>query len=102
MGCNSGIISNCYATGEVSGDDYLGGLVGYDSSGFYTKSFWDNTVNPTLSGIGNANDPNVIGETTGNMQKAGTFTSAGWAVVTPIWFLRAGEYPRLWWEGAEE
>ena len=70
-----GTIINCYATGLVTGDDDLGGLVGYDNSGIYNKSFWDKTVNAGLGGIGNKVDPaNVIAETTENMQKQATFT----------------------------
>ena len=75
----NGTISNCYATGQVTGTSNVGGLVGYDySDGIYTKSFWDTTVNAMLTGIGNTSDPNVIGESTINLQKIVTFTNAGW------------------------
>ena len=76
-------ISNCYATGSVSGDysDYLGGLIGYNDIGFYTRCFWNSDVNPDLNGIGNATDPNVIAATTTEMQTESTFTDAGWDFV---------------------
>ncbi len=62
-------------------------------------------VNPDMNGIGNTSDPNVIGESTANMQMAGTFTDAGWDFVgeivngaNDIWTILEGDYPRLWWE----
>ncbi|MHC4283727.1 MAG: GLUG motif-containing protein, partial [Planctomycetota bacterium] len=69
MGRNrQGTITNCYSKGGVSGITDVGGFIGDDNSGSYTRSFWDNTVNSGLPGIGNASDPNVIGESTANMQ----------------------------------
>ncbi|MFC1783208.1 GLUG motif-containing protein [Planctomycetota bacterium] len=105
-----GTISDCYATGSVNGSDYsenLGGLLGYDNSGSYTKSFWDETVNSGLSGIGNTSDPNVIAESTDNLYKASTFTSVGWDFVgsgdnepNDYWRLCVDEveYPKLSWQ----
>jgi hypothetical protein len=75
-----GTISNCYATGQVTGRD-RGGLVGSDSTGIYTKSFWNTTVNAGLIGIGNGSDPNVIGESTTDMQEIITYNDAGWDFV---------------------
>jgi len=100
------IISNCYASGHVYGNDYVGGLIGSGDSGSYEACFWDLDINPGLNGIGNLTDPNVIGETTENMQKENTFTSAGWDFVgetangsNDIWWIHKGkDYPRLWWE----
>jgi len=43
-GLNRGTISNCYATGSLSGgyhSEKLGGLIGYNASGYYTSCFWD-------------------------------------------------------------
>jgi hypothetical protein len=61
--------------------------------------FWSNTVNSELSGIGNTADPNVIGESTTNMQTEKMFTDAGWDFSTPVWTIDEGvDYPRLWWE----
>ena len=90
-----GTITNCYATGSVSGTTDVGGLVGYDSSGSYTKSFWDNTVNSGLIGIGNTSDPNVIGESTANMQIQVTFTDATWDFID-VWNIGEHQtYPYL-------
>ena len=98
MAINNGTVINCYATGSVtprSGSQYSGGLV-YSSSGSYEKCFWDSDVNPDMNGIGDGTDPNVIGESTTNMQTKSTFTDAGWDFSTPIWKICDGtNYPKL-------
>jgi len=102
-----GIISNCYSTGSVTGTTNVGGLIGYDTGGPFTKSFWDNTVNSSITGIGNTSDANVIAESTTNMQIENTFTDAGWDFVgestngtQDIWRLcnEGVEYPQLNWQ----
>ncbi len=77
-GESGGKITNCYAASSLEGVSYVGGLVGYSNFGVYSSSFWDNTINPLFTGIGNTTDPNVIGESTTNMQTKSTFTNAGW------------------------
>jgi hypothetical protein len=94
-------VTNCYATASVSGsiDEDVGGLVGYDREGSYTRSFWDSDINPDVNGMGSTTNPNVIGESTTNMQTESTFTDAGWDFTTPVWTIDEGvDYPRLWWE----
>ncbi|MHC4498000.1 MAG: GLUG motif-containing protein [Planctomycetota bacterium] len=131
-----GDIMNCYSTGSVSGNAGVGGLVGqnWDGSVFhsysassvdgnsivgglaggnfgvsdpdYTKCFWDVNVNPDVNGISNADDPNVIGKTTVQMQIRSTFTNAGWDFVgevingpDDIWDICEGtNYPKLAWQ----
>ena len=73
-----GTISQCYATGSVTGSDDIGGLVGenwYDIS----KCFWDIET----SGIGQSGDDiyGAVGKTTAEMQTQSTFTDAGWDFV---------------------
>jgi len=69
--------------------------VGYDYSGFYTICFWDIDVNPDVNGIGNTDDPNVIGKTTAQMQTKSTFTDAGWDFVE-VWGIGENQtYPFL-------
>ncbi|MHC4282070.1 MAG: GLUG motif-containing protein, partial [Planctomycetota bacterium] len=95
------LIKHCYSAGHVSGNEYVGGLIGYDDSslGDFEKCFWDQTINPSLGGIGNSTDPDVIGRTTFNMKLRATYESAGWNFVTPIWAINdAVEYPKLWWQ----
>ncbi len=84
VGWNEGVITNCYASGMISGgtgSSNLGGLCGYNGSGTFMACFWNIDNDPNLPGIGNASDPEVIGESTANMQKQSTFTSAGWDFV---------------------
>ncbi|MHC4332449.1 MAG: hypothetical protein ACYSUP_04760 [Planctomycetota bacterium] len=74
----------CYAAGPVDGNSYVGGLVGYKQSSSYTDCFWDRDINPDVNGIGNANDPNVVGKTTAEMMTESTFTDSGWDFVE-VW-----------------
>jgi hypothetical protein len=92
---NEGQINNCYATGHVVGSTSIGGLVGYDDSGSYTYSFWNIEVNPDVNGIGNANEPNVMGISAVQMQTESTFTDAGWDFVE-VWDIGENQtYPFL-------
>ena len=112
VGYSSGSISSCYSSGSVAGDSNVGGLVGYDYNfyGDYTASFWDSDVNPDVNGIGNIDDPNVVGLPTVLMQTESTFTDAGWDFVgevingpNDIWKMNCEgmSYPKLsWWEPA--
>ena len=106
---SDGTVTDCYATGAVTGTQFVGSLVGYSFSSdvAYTKCFWNNTVNPLLDGIGNANDPNVIGKSTAQMQMESTFTDSGWDFVgetingpNDIWRMCVDgvSYPLLWWQ----
>jgi len=106
VGQNGNDITHCYSAGSVTGSSNVGGLVGYDDSGVYTKCFWDSDVNPDVNGIGNTTDPNVIGESTANMQTESTYTDAGWDFVgevingpNDIWDICEGtNYPKLTWQ----
>lgn len=110
VGGLSGVIEysdayNCYATGMVTGTgNYFGGLVGVDYGGnVYDKNFWDAEVNAELGGIGNGDDPNVIGLATGNLQMADTFVDAGWDFENTWRMCEDGvSYPRLRWEYERE
>jgi hypothetical protein len=103
VGRNAKEIINCYFVGSVSGNTDVGGLVGNDAGGSYNKSFWDSDVNPDVNGIGNTTDPDVIGESTTNMQTESMFTDAGWDFVgetvngpNDIWDICEGmNYPKL-------
>jgi len=97
-GINStGSINNCYAIGKVIGNENTGGLLGYNTfnTGVIIESFWDKSVNPDVNGIGNSNDPNVVGLPTVEMQKRSTFTDAGWDMVN-VWDIGENQtYPFL-------
>ena len=96
-------IERCYAACRMSGDEYVGGLAG-QNNGEIALSFWDNETSGQLS-IADGN-----GRTTAEMQTAGTFLDAGWDFVDETengtediwWILEGQDYPRLWWESAEE
>jgi hypothetical protein len=102
----------CYSSSVVtgpSGTDSVGGFVGkMGTSGreYYTACFWDSEINPALPGIGNGADPNVVGESTANMQTATTFTDVGWDFIgetvngpNDIWDICEGtNYPKLVWQ----
>jgi hypothetical protein len=93
VGWNWDDIVNCYAAGPVDGNNNTGGLAG--SGGHYTRCFWDSDVNPDVNGIGNANEPNVVGKTTAEMQTESTFTDAGWDFVE-VWDIGENQtYPFL-------
>lgn len=70
-----GRIINSYATGVITGAGTKGGLVG-DNFGTVTNSYYDKTVNSTLT----ENAANV-GKTTEQMQTLNTFTGANWNVM---------------------
>jgi len=71
VGYNSGTLTNCYSIGNVSGNTNVGGLVGYNS-GTVTNSFWDTLT----SGISFSNGG--TGKNTSQMKRRSTFTSGGW------------------------
>ncbi|MHC4546512.1 MAG: hypothetical protein ACYSYL_18695, partial [Planctomycetota bacterium] len=97
-----GNVLNCYSTGDVSGDDDVGGLVGYDYYGSVSNCFWDtdNQTHGVTESIGLNEEgtiTNVSGLTTAEMQTKNTFTDAGWDFITPIWKMNCEgmSYPKL-------
>ena len=95
----SGTITCSYATSSVSGNNYVGGLLGYNW-GEVTNSLWDTQTSGQVTSAGGT------GKTTAEMQTESTFTDAGWDFVgesingtEDIWRILEGQdYPRLWWE----
>jgi len=100
-------VNYCYTSSVVTGSgESTGGLIGSSGTGseIYTACFWDSDINSSLDGIGNdIIDPNVIGETTANMQMANTYIARGWDFVgetangtVDTWDICEGtNYPRL-------
>jgi thioredoxin len=94
------LISNSYSTGSVSDDRYLvGGLLGWDGQNDVTGCFWDVETSGMTKSAGG------VGLTTAEMQTASTFLAAGWDFVDEVengaedlWYMPAGDYPRLAWE----
>jgi len=95
----SGEILDCYSTGEVSGDERVGGFVGRRGwSGI--SGYWDMKTSNQITSAGGT------GLTTAEMQTATTFLEAGWDFVdetengpNDVWKMWDGyDYPRLAWE----
>jgi hypothetical protein len=73
---DQGTVSNCYSTGNVTGDEGVGGLVGMNDQGTVSNSFWD------VQTCGQTGSDGGTGKTTAEMQDITTFTSAGWNIIT--------------------
>ncbi len=86
-----GEIINCYSAGAVAGEQSVGGLVGYCSGETYVvRSFWDNQTS------GQQNSAAGVGKTTAEMQTAGTFMAWGGCTGVAVWTIDEGrDYPRL-------
>ncbi len=83
---------NCYSTGSVTGS-VGGGLAAYNISESGDTCFWDmQSSGMTYSGAG-------TGLLTETMQDKATFTGAGWDFEN-IWHMpyQASGYPMLWWQ----
>jgi len=98
-------VVNCYSTGSVSGNMDVGGLVGYNCGyDSIVASFWDMETSGQSSSAGGT------GKTTTDMQSTSTFVEVGWDFVNETengtkdiwWILEGQDYPRLWWEAAEQ
>ena len=113
-GWNDGLLSMSYALGDVTGNDCVGGLIGWNSDkgsfrqcyttctvtgrknlgalvgvnhGSSSACFWDTEA----TGIGNSQGGN--GLTTSQMQTPSSFVNAGWDF-DAVWCMR-GSYPSL-------
>ena len=92
----AGCIFSCYSTGKVTGmGDHIAGLLNWiDPIGVVENCFWDiQTSTQTSSEAG-------TGKTTAEMQSISTFLEAGWDF-NAVWEICDGkDYPRLQWEGS--
>ena len=91
-------IATSYSSGLVTAGSgsQVGGLIGSNGSTTITSSYWDNTVNPTLSGSGAGSSSGALGESTPTLQ-AGTLPGG---FNPSIWTAPAGVYPYFGWQGA--
>ena len=110
VGGNLGRISNCYASGAVDGNDYVGGLCGFqnNSSSTIEYSFWDTeTTGQTLGYNLHDTFPGTItdveGLSTSEMQDRSNFIEAGWDFnaetdngINNTWVMDS--YPVLCWQ----
>jgi hypothetical protein len=95
----SGTIRNCYSVTLVSGDQNVGGLIGYFGDDGVSGSFWD------IEASGRTTSDGGVGKTTLEMQDPNTFIDAGWDFVGvpggpgDIWAEpEGGGYPVLMWQ----
>ncbi len=89
---DQGTITKCYSSGQVSGNMFVGGLLGWNYSGTISNSFWDTNSSTQSSSAGG------IGKTTEQMKTHATFADAGWDF-NDIWSIREGiSYPRFIWQ----
>jgi hypothetical protein len=70
-----GTISNSYSTGSVTGNSSVGGLVGERERSTVSNSFWDTETSGQVTSDGGT------GKTTVEMQDIATFSGAGWNVI---------------------
>ncbi|UCD22173.1 MAG: hypothetical protein JSW22_00595, partial [Chloroflexota bacterium] len=61
--------------GNVAGNYSVGGLVGYNSHGTVSNSFWDAQTS------GQSTSDGGTGKTTAEMQDIATFSGAGWDII---------------------
>jgi len=73
VGKNEDTVSNSYSTGSVTGDDYVGGLVGKNEDTI-SNSYWDTQTS------GQAASDGGIGKTTAEMMDIATFDGVGWDI----------------------
>ena len=85
-------VINCYSTGWVTGDYVLGGLIGSSSSLSAENSFWDKETSDQLYSDGGT------GLLTWQMMAKSTFTNAGWDFDTVWDIVEGGTYPFFQWQ----
>jgi len=95
-------VSNSYSNSNVTGHEYVGGLVGENYWGIVSSSFWDVETSRVEESDGGT------GKNTAAMQDAATFSGAAWNItavalnqtnVAYIWnIVNDVTYPFLSWE----
>ncbi len=75
IGSNQIPVQNSYATGSVSGNENVGGLIGWNLSGSITGGYWDTETSGQTVGIGlNDNSQTATGLTSSEMKVKGNFS----------------------------
>jgi len=95
-----GSVTTSYSMGRVSGAESIGGLVGYVYMDEITSSYWD------IESSGQTVSDGGVGLTTAEMQTATTYLNAGWDFVdeaengpNDVWKIVEGQtYPLLSWQ----
>ncbi|MGC8738712.1 MAG: PASTA domain-containing protein, partial [Candidatus Hydrogenedens sp.] len=89
-GNDYGTVSKSYSAGSVSGDNYVGGLVGYNYDSV-SQSYWDVETSGRNSSAGGT------GKTTAEMKQQATYVS--WDFTTVWGIVENSSYPYLLWQG---
>jgi hypothetical protein len=76
VGSNFGTVRNSYSTCSVNDKSDVGGLVGYGVEYHVDDSFWNTETSGQSTSAGGT------GKTTAELKNIGTFTGAGWNIVT--------------------
>ncbi len=115
VGSNSGIVIYCYSNGLVNGIGDIGGLAGFgslQSDDLSDGNIWSNVIGSfwDIETSGCILSDGGIGKTTAEMLDPNTYKDSGWDFVDETtngtddsWWIDQGQdYPRLWWESAED
>ena len=70
-----GTVSNSYSSGNVTGDEDVGGLVGFNEEGTVSNSFWD------IQTSGQSTSDGGTGKNTTEMKYIATFSGAAWDII---------------------
>jgi len=89
VGLHAGTVSVCYATGEVTADSGIGGLIGSveGTGNTVSDSYWDTQTSEVATSAGGT------GKTTAQMKQQATF--AGWDFATTWMITENVTYPLL-------
>lgn len=86
-------VNQCYNAGSVSGADGVGGVIGYQTNTTITICYWDTQTSGRSNGISAGPETGMFGKTTAEMQSQATFL--GWDFRN-IWGIIEGvTYPFL-------
>jgi hypothetical protein len=86
----NGRLENSYATGDVNGNQDVGGLIGSESYSDLTNSYWDKDSTGQLSSSGGGTKL-----TTSEMQGSSASTNMAGFDFTNTWDTVSGDYPEL-------
>ncbi len=107
LSSESGQITNCYSTGNVSGTNSLGAFVGFNNGSTISNSLWNSdTCDIELGAGGNTGSlNNFTGLSNLEFLNQANFTNIGWDFFgedtngsQDIWIFSTGHYPYLSWE----
>ena len=104
----SATISSSYSSGRVSGNEYVGGLVGYTEDNPNSSKIWSGTISSSFWDMESSEQTQSKGGsalTTEQMQDISTYLGADWDFMDEsangkedIWWIPESDTPRLWWQ----